>query len=176
MNYFDFSRKSGKEFQSVSVYVLCIDEHHWAPMLIWLCKSNYYVMHCLDSFLSNMTKWTCPHFILGKAVDVQASDRFYNSWFQLLVREACQKALKTEQQAKQRLGQMIDDLNVHCRITVSGNYCLLMLLYLLNLYNHLLLNTFLRAVMSQPLQPPGVTFSRRIEERSIPSRDLSARP
>ncbi|XP_027165312.1 uncharacterized protein LOC113765363 [Coffea eugenioides] len=62
----------------------------------------------------------------------------------LLVREACQKALKTEQQAKQRLGQMIDDLNVHCRIT--------------------------------PLQPPGVTFSRRIEERSIPSRDLSARP
>ncbi|KAL3507194.1 hypothetical protein ACH5RR_032576 [Cinchona calisaya] len=33
------------------------------------------------------------------------------------VREACKKALKSEQEAKQRLIQMTEDMNVHCRIT-----------------------------------------------------------
>jgi len=45
--------------------------------------------------------------------------RLFTPWM-FQVKEACRKACAAEEVAKDRLSQMHDDLNTHCRITVCA--------------------------------------------------------
>jgi hypothetical protein len=52
-----------------------------------------------------------------------------NVFYLMQVKEACRKASEAEELAKHRLGQMNDELNIHCRITVSVTYTLYQIAY-----------------------------------------------